>query len=209
MIDLIARKSTDVSEISLSSKEMTHVKTPIGRVRAWLRLALMQKRLADYFKLLVEQKQELRELYDNEALLISDEMTIISGLLVGLNVLDFNFCLKETALDYPMEPAIHYSLYLRERRIPSHSFSLASTANAHPPGAIQEPADELDDYSSISSSSPPPTAQNDDTVVITNTNDVISLDENNSEVGNSVDQHRMASIIDQKNYVEELYRHLQ
>ena len=76
LIDLISRKSTDadVFEISLSSKEMTNIRTSLGRVRAWLRLALMQKRLADYFKILVEQKQELKELYDNDALLLSDEI---------------------------------------------------------------------------------------------------------------------------------------
>ncbi|CAF4783728.1 unnamed protein product, partial [Rotaria magnacalcarata] len=80
------RKSTDthLSEISTSSKEMTNVRTPLGRVRAWLRLALMQKHLADYFKILVEQKEELKELYERGALLLSDESIIIPGLLVGL-----------------------------------------------------------------------------------------------------------------------------
>ena len=34
-------------------------RTPLGRARAWLRLALMQKRLADYFKLLVEKKDDM------------------------------------------------------------------------------------------------------------------------------------------------------
>ena len=31
-------------------------RTVLGRSRAWLRLALMQKRLSDYFRILVEQK---------------------------------------------------------------------------------------------------------------------------------------------------------
>jgi hypothetical protein len=30
-------------------------RTPIGRARAWLRLALMQKKMADYFRTLVDQ----------------------------------------------------------------------------------------------------------------------------------------------------------
>jgi hypothetical protein len=113
LINLIAQKSAnaDVFEISLSSKEMTNIRTSLGRVRAWLRLALMQKRLGDYFKILVEQKTELKEFYDTDALLLSDEITIITGLLVGLNVLDFNFCLKETILDYPIETTIYY-LYI-------------------------------------------------------------------------------------------------
>jgi hypothetical protein len=205
IIELITRKSPDthISEISTSTKEMTNIRTSLGRVRAWLRLALMQKRLGDYFKLLVEQKQELNDLYDNQAILLSDESVIITGLLVGINVLDFNLCLKEIALDYPIESTIHYSIYLRERRIPSN--------NAHPPGALGEPNDELDDYSSLNSASPSfkrriSDQPNDDTVIITNTNDVISLDENNSD--SSYDQ-RVSNILDQKNYLEELNRNLQ
>ncbi|CAF1087386.1 unnamed protein product [Rotaria sordida] len=198
LIELIARKSTDanVIEISLSSKEMTNIRTPLGRVRAWLRLALMQKRLADYFKILIEQKQELKEFYDNEALLLSDEISIISGLLVGLNVLDLNFCLKEATLDYPSETTIHYSLYLRERRVPSQSIS----NNIHPPGSIEDHIDELDDYSSLSSS---PiilrtSTQTSDTTILSNSNDIVTFDD-----------QRISNILDQKNYIEELHRNLQ
>lgn len=35
-------------------------RTPLGRARAWLRLALMQKRLADYLRLLISRKDLLR-----------------------------------------------------------------------------------------------------------------------------------------------------
>ncbi|UJR36629.1 hypothetical protein I4U23_029349 [Adineta vaga] len=197
LIELIARKSTDtdVFEISVSSKEMTNIRTALGRVRAWLRLALMQKRLADYFKILVEQKQELKDFYEPQALLLSDEISMITGLLVGLNVLDLNFCLKEASLDQPSETTIYYSLYLRERRIPSQSTS----NNTHPPGAIEDQIDELDDYSSLSSSPLTRTStQNSDTVIITSNNDLLTFDD-----------QRISNIIDQKNYIEELHRNLQ
>lgn len=193
LIELISRKSsnTDVYEISVSSKEMTNIRTSLGRVRAWLRLALMQKRLADYFKVLVEQKQELKELYEPEALLLSDEISIITGLLVGLNILDLNFCLKEAILDVPIETTIHYSLYLRERRVPSQS----TAKNVHPPGAIEDEIDELDDYSSISSSP------------LTRTSTLNSdLHANETMV---FEDQRISNIIDQKNYIEELHRNLQ
>jgi hypothetical protein len=181
---------------------MTNIRTSLGRVRAWLRLALMQKHLADYLKILVEQKQELNDLYDNEAILLSDESSMICGLLVGLNVLDFNFCLKETSLDYPIETSIYYSLYLRERRITS-----VSSKNTHPPGAIGDPIDELDDdLSSSPSLSRRTSAENDDTVVIPSTNDVISVDGSNTD--RSYDQ-RFSNIFNQKNYLEELNRNLQ
>ncbi|CAF3621813.1 unnamed protein product [Rotaria sp. Silwood1] len=209
IIDFISRKSTDIhiSEISISSKEMTNIRTSLGRVRAWLRLALMQKRLADYFKILVEHKDELKDLYDNEALLLSDESIIIPGLLVGLNVLDYNFCLRETPLDYPIESIIHYSLYLRERRISSISLS-----NAHPPGAIKDPIDELDDYSAAAAAAAATSLitrtnpQNNDTIVTTNTDSIETLDENSPD---SSYNQRLSSILDQKNYIEELNRNLQ
>lgn len=119
LVEIINRVSNEPqsTEIFLSIKEITNIRTNLGRFRAWLRLALMQKRLAHYFQILTEQKQELNELYDSCALILSDENVIITGLLVGLNVLDFNFYLKESVLDTPTELPIHYSLYLRERRL--------------------------------------------------------------------------------------------
>ena len=178
LIDLISRKSIDNStnEISTSIKEMTHLRTSLGRVRAWLRLALMQKRLADYYRLLCEQKQELRELYDHQAMLLSDENVIIIGLLIGLNVLDFNFYLKDMSLDYPIDSMIHYSIYLRERSVTI---------------ARGDSIDEFDDTLSMESPS------TDQTTSLVNTSDGI------------VNGQRVSSILDQKNYLEELNRHLQ
>lgn len=67
----------------------------MGRARAWLRLALMQKKLADYLKVLIDHKDEaLVEYFEPDALMLSDEAIIIIGLLVGLNVIDCNLCVK-------------------------------------------------------------------------------------------------------------------
>lgn len=200
IIEIISNKSGDVhtSEISMSSKEMTNIHTSLGRVRAWLRLALMQKRLADYFKILIEQKNELKDLYENDALLLSDESMIISGLLLGLNVLDFNFCLREAALDYPTESAIHYSLYLRERRL--------TLKHTNPPVAIKTASDEQHNQSASSSlSKTEMPIDNDDEYAIPDIDSIRSLDENKSD--SSYDQ-RLSSILDQKHYLEELNRNL-
>lgn len=35
-------------------------RTPLGRGRAWLRLALMQKKLSDYMKTIINRKDLLR-----------------------------------------------------------------------------------------------------------------------------------------------------
>ena len=67
----------------------------MGRARAWLRLALMQKKLADYLKLLIDHRDDiLSEYFEPDALMMSDEAIIIVGLLVGLNVIDCNLCVK-------------------------------------------------------------------------------------------------------------------
>lgn len=67
----------------------------MGRARAWLRLALMQKKLADYLKILIDHKDDLlSEYFEPDALMMSDEAIVIMGLLVGLNVIDCNLCVK-------------------------------------------------------------------------------------------------------------------
>ncbi len=70
-------------------------RTGTGRARAWLRLATMQKRLSDYLKSLVEQGDNfLSEYYEPNALLRSEEAALIVGLLLSLNVVDCNLCVK-------------------------------------------------------------------------------------------------------------------
>lgn len=67
----------------------------MGRARAWLRLALMQKKLADYLKILIDHKDDfLSDYFEPDALMMSDESIVIMGLLVGLNVIDCNLCVK-------------------------------------------------------------------------------------------------------------------
>lgn len=67
----------------------------MGRARAWLRLALMQKRLADYMRIILEHREDtLEEYFEPHALMLNEEAVIITGLLVGLNVVDCNLCVK-------------------------------------------------------------------------------------------------------------------
>lgn len=67
----------------------------MGRARAWLRLALMQKKLADYLRVLLEHREQaLEEYFEPHALVLSDEAMVIMGLLLGLNVIDCNLCVK-------------------------------------------------------------------------------------------------------------------
>lgn len=74
---------------------MSVCRTHLGRARAWLRLALMQKKLADYLKILVDHRDDvLADYFEPDALLMGEEANIIEGLLTGLNVIDCNLCVK-------------------------------------------------------------------------------------------------------------------
>ena len=87
----------------------------MGRARAWLRLALMQKKLADYFRLLVDQGDDvLSEFYEPRALLRSDEAALVTGLLLGLNIVDCNLCVKVKLLILSLEKC-HNLMHYRKK----------------------------------------------------------------------------------------------
>ncbi|XP_063314746.1 protein RUFY3 isoform X3 [Pelobates fuscus] len=112
-LELVEKLVPEASEITASVKDLPGLKTPVGRGRAWLRLALMQKKLSEYMKALINRKDLLSEFYEPNALMMEEEGAIISGLLVGLNVIDANFCMKGEDLDSQVG-VIDFSMYLKE-----------------------------------------------------------------------------------------------
>lgn len=116
VLERVEKYSNDAKDITTSVRELPNVKSPLGRARAWLRLALMQKKMADYFKVLIDRRDELLcEFYDSGAVMMEEESVIISGLLVGLNVIDCSIGVKDEDLDRPMG-MIDFSLYLKENQ---------------------------------------------------------------------------------------------
>lgn len=88
-------------------------RTSLGRARAWFRLTLMKKQLADFFQLFVDHRDTvLKEYYETNALLLSEDANILCGLLVGLNSFDYNVYIKEEIFDF-FEPVIDLRLYLK------------------------------------------------------------------------------------------------
>ncbi|XP_043917130.1 protein RUFY3-like isoform X2 [Protopterus annectens] len=143
-LELVEKLVPEAAEITASAKDLPGLKTPVGRGRAWLRLALMQKKLSDYIKALIKRKDLLSEFYDSNALMMEEEGAVIASLLLGLNVIDANLCMKGEDLDNQVG-VIDFSLWLKEETCTSKS---------------------------------------------------------------SVGDGKIAAILDQKNYVEELNRHL-
>ncbi|XP_067422342.1 RUN and FYVE domain-containing protein 1 isoform X3 [Emydura macquarii macquarii] len=112
-LELVEKLCPEASDIATSVKNLPELKTAVGRGRAWLYLALMQKKLADYLKVLLDHKNLLSEFYEPDALMMEEEGAVIVGLLVGLNVLDANLCLKGEDLDSQVG-VIDFSLYLKD-----------------------------------------------------------------------------------------------
>ncbi|VFV47471.1 run and fyve domain-containing [Lynx pardinus] len=127
-LELVEKLCPEASDIATSVRNLPELKTAVGRGRAWLYLALMQKKLADYLKVLIDNKHLLSEFYEPEALMMEEEGMVIVGLLVGLNVLDANLCLKGEDLDSQVSfcdiiPAflknfcLFYAVFKRHERI--------------------------------------------------------------------------------------------
>ncbi|MGH0131798.1 UNVERIFIED_CONTAM: hypothetical protein FKN15_059900 [Acipenser sinensis] len=98
-LELVEKLCPEAGEIAASVRDLPGLKTPLGRARAWLRLALMQKKLADYLCCLITRKDLLSDFYEYYAVMVEEEGAVIVGLLVGLNVIDANLCVKGEDLD--------------------------------------------------------------------------------------------------------------
>uniref|UniRef100_A0A803TUQ7 RUN and FYVE domain containing 1 n=1 Tax=Anolis carolinensis TaxID=28377 RepID=A0A803TUQ7_ANOCA len=98
-LELVEKLCPEASDLATSVRNLPELKTPVGRGRAWLYLAVMQKKLADYLKVLLDHKHLLSEFYESDALMMEEEGAVMVGLLVGLNVIDANLCLKGEDLD--------------------------------------------------------------------------------------------------------------
>ncbi|CAL9706918.1 unnamed protein product [Knipowitschia caucasica] len=116
-LELVEKLCPESVDITTSARDMPGIKSGLGRARAWLHLALMQKKVADYMKVLLDHKELLSEFYDAGALMIEEEGSVMGGLLVGVNVIDANLCIKGEDLDSQVG-VIDFSLYLKD---PAHS----------------------------------------------------------------------------------------
>ncbi|XP_065072280.1 RUN and FYVE domain-containing protein 2-like isoform X2 [Rhopilema esculentum] len=113
LLESMEHKLTTLKDMMTSIRNLPLIKTNIGKGRAWLRLALMQKVLAEQVQTFIEDKNDLKEWYEQYSMMLNEESIVISGLLVGLNVIDCNFDLKGENLD-TATGIIDMSLYLRD-----------------------------------------------------------------------------------------------
>ncbi|XP_068596249.1 RUN and FYVE domain-containing protein 1 [Brachionichthys hirsutus] len=112
-LELVEKLCPESVNVATSARDLPGIKSGLGRARAWLHLALMQKKMADYMKALLDRKDLLSEFYDSGAFMMEEEGAVMGGLLVGLNVIDANLCIKGEDLDSQVA-VIDFSLYLKD-----------------------------------------------------------------------------------------------
>lgn len=92
--------------------DMEDVLTDLGRARAWLRLVLVQKKLASYMQTVLSNQPSLAASYLPGAFMLSEELVELAGTLKCLDAIDFNLCIRGADFDFGEVFLIDYSPYL-------------------------------------------------------------------------------------------------
>ncbi|KAM8966296.1 RUN domain-containing protein 3B [Pelodytes ibericus] len=96
-----------------SIENMENVSSSRAKGRAWIRVALMEKRLSEYITAALRDFKTTRRFYDDGAIVLGEEANMLAGMLLGLNAIDFSFCLKGEGLDGNFPAVIDYTPYLK------------------------------------------------------------------------------------------------
>ncbi|XP_075067990.1 RUN domain-containing protein 3B isoform X1 [Mixophyes fleayi] len=112
--DYIRVACSKVSHSCICSIEnMENVSSSRAKGRAWIRVALMEKRLSEYITAALRDYKTTRRFYDDGAIVLGEEANMLAGMLLGLNAIDFSFCLKGEGLDGSFPAVIDYTPYLK------------------------------------------------------------------------------------------------
>uniref|UniRef100_A0A8C9S237 RUN domain-containing protein 3A n=1 Tax=Scleropages formosus TaxID=113540 RepID=A0A8C9S237_SCLFO len=96
-----------------SIENIENINTSRAKGRAWVRVALMEKRLSEYIATALRDTRTTRRFYDDGAIMLREEATVLTGMLIGLSAIDFSFCLKGEVLDGKIGAVIDYTPYLK------------------------------------------------------------------------------------------------
>ncbi|XP_038653915.1 RUN domain-containing protein 3B isoform X9 [Scyliorhinus canicula] len=96
-----------------SIENMENASSSRAKGRAWIRVALMEKRLSEYISTSLRDIKTTRRYYEDGAIVLGEEANMLAGMLLGLNAIDFSFCLKGESLDGNCPAVIDYTPYLK------------------------------------------------------------------------------------------------
>ncbi|XP_063687813.1 RUN domain-containing protein 3A-like [Bolinopsis microptera] len=92
---------------------MDNVKTTRGKGRAWIRMALMEKRLSEYFSVALMEDTVLKRFYDHGSFMLNEEAHIVANVMTALNSVDFSLCLRSHTFDLPVVYSVDYTPFLK------------------------------------------------------------------------------------------------
>ncbi|KAK9535280.1 hypothetical protein VZT92_007669 [Zoarces viviparus] len=96
-----------------SIENIENISTSRAKGRAWIRVALMEKRLSEYVSTALRDTRTTRRFYDDGAIMLREEAQVLTGMLIGLSAIDFSFCLKGETLDGKSSAVIDFTPYLK------------------------------------------------------------------------------------------------
>ncbi|XP_075868552.1 RUN domain-containing protein 3B [Nelusetta ayraudi] len=96
-----------------SIESMENVRSSKAKGRAWIRVALMEKRLSEYISSALRDVKTTRRFYEEGAIILGEEAGLLADTLIGLNTIDFSFCLKGEGVDSNSLAVIDYTPYLK------------------------------------------------------------------------------------------------
>ncbi|XP_053183525.1 RUN domain-containing protein 3B [Scomber japonicus] len=96
-----------------SIESMENVRSSRAKGRAWIRVVLMEKRLSDYISSALRDFKTNRRFYEDGAIMLGEEAWLLADTLIGLNTIDFSFCLKGEGVDGSCPSVIDYTPYLK------------------------------------------------------------------------------------------------
>ncbi|XP_073340971.1 RUN domain-containing protein 3B isoform X2 [Pagrus major] len=95
-----------------SIESMENVRSSRAKGRAWIRVVLMEKRLSEYISSALRDFKTTR-FYEDGAIMLGEEAGLLADTLIGLNTIDFSFCLKGEGVDGSSPAVIDYTPYLK------------------------------------------------------------------------------------------------
>ncbi|XP_077359037.1 RUN domain-containing protein 3A isoform X2 [Festucalex cinctus] len=96
-----------------SIESMENISPSRAKGRAWIRVALMEKKLSEYISTALRDTRTTRRFYADGAIMLREEASVLTGMLIGLGAIDFSFCLKGEALDGKSPAVVDYTPYLK------------------------------------------------------------------------------------------------
>lgn len=96
-----------------SINAIENIRSPHAKGQAWLRVVLMEKRLSEYLSEALKQTRITKNYYQEGAVMLSDDAKMLCDTLLGMNAIDFSFCLKGENIELLGPIAVDYTPYLQ------------------------------------------------------------------------------------------------